>query len=73
MDSPRRRAALNGVDKQDNLCFFKAMKQIEAAVRQLQKFASTVTSRLEAADNFEPRIIVGGKRTAATDHQQSTG
>jgi len=71
VDSPRRRAALNGIGKQDNLCFFKGIKQVEAATHQLQKFASAVTSRLEAVDDFEPHIVVGGKSAAATDHQQT--
>jgi hypothetical protein len=73
MDRSRWRAALNSVDEQDNLCFFKGIKQIKAAARQLRKLASTVASRPEAVDDFEPYIIVGRQGAAATDYQQSIG
>ncbi len=73
MDCPRRRAALNGVDKQDSICFFKGIKQVEAASGELQKLAPAVASRLEAVDDFKPYIIVSRQCAAATDHQQSIG
>jgi hypothetical protein len=73
MNSPRRRTALDGVYEQDNVCFFQEVQEAEGAARQQQEFASAVAARLEAADDLEPHIVVGGKGTATADHQHAIG
>ena len=71
MDSPRWRTALHGVHKQDNFRFFKGIKQIQAAARQFQEFRSAITTSLEAADDFEPHIVIRGKGATTADYQQA--
>jgi hypothetical protein len=73
MDSPRWRTALNGVHNQDNFSFIKGIKQAKGAARELEEFASAVSTRPEAVDDFEPYIVVSGKEAAAAHHQQSIG
>ncbi len=73
MDSPRRGAALNGVHKQDNFSFIKGIKQAEGAARKFKEFASAVTARLEAVDDFETNIVVSRKGATAANDQQTIG